>query len=62
MTDVFEAVANGRMLAVFDRFDYWPVGYVFPKGTYQQVRAAGLQSLRESIVAIEPSFPSTSLH
>ncbi|HKR85683.1 MAG TPA: FAD-dependent oxidoreductase [Terriglobales bacterium] len=48
--------ANGRMLAVFDRFDYWQVGYVFPKGTYQQVRAAGLQSLRESIVAIEPSF------
>ena len=35
--------ANGRMLAVFDRFDYWQVGYVFPKGTYQQVRAAGLQ-------------------
>jgi 2-polyprenyl-6-methoxyphenol hydroxylase-like FAD-dependent oxidoreductase len=48
--------ANGRMLAVFDRFDYWQVGYVFPKGTYQQVRAAGLQPLRDSIVAIEPSF------
>jgi 2-polyprenyl-6-methoxyphenol hydroxylase-like FAD-dependent oxidoreductase len=48
--------ANGRMLAVFDRFDYWQVGYVFPKGTYQEVRAAGMQSLRESIVAIEPSF------
>src|SRR5215469_7799925 len=48
--------ANGRMLAVFDRFDYWQVGYVFPKGTYQQVRAAGLQALRDSIVAIESSF------
>jgi len=48
--------ANGRVLAVFDRFDYWQVGYVFPKGTYQQVRAAGLQPLRDSIVAIEPSF------
>jgi 2-polyprenyl-6-methoxyphenol hydroxylase-like FAD-dependent oxidoreductase len=48
--------ANGRMLAVFDRFDYWQVGYVFPKGTYQQVRAAGLQALRDSIIAIEPSF------
>jgi 2-polyprenyl-6-methoxyphenol hydroxylase-like FAD-dependent oxidoreductase len=48
--------ANGRMLAVFDRFDYWQVGYVFPKGTYQQVRAAGLQALHDSIVAIEPSF------
>lgn len=48
--------ANGRMLAVFDRFDYWQVGYVFPKGTYQDVRAAGLEALRNSIVAIEPSF------
>lgn len=48
--------ANGRMLAVFDRFDYWQVGYVFPKGTYQEVRAAGLEALRNSIVAIEPAF------
>jgi len=48
--------ANGRMLAVFDRFDYWQVGYVFPKGTYQDVRAAGLEALRNSIVAIEPGF------
>jgi 2-polyprenyl-6-methoxyphenol hydroxylase-like FAD-dependent oxidoreductase len=48
--------ANGRMLAVFDRFDYWQVGYVFPKGTYQDVRAAGLEALRNSIVAIEPHF------
>lgn len=48
--------ANGRMLAVFDRFDYWQVGYVFPKGTYQDLRAAGLGALRDSIVAIEPQF------
>jgi 2-polyprenyl-6-methoxyphenol hydroxylase-like FAD-dependent oxidoreductase len=44
----------GRVLAVFDRFDYWQVGYVFPKGHYQDLRAAGLESLRQSIVAIEP--------
>ena len=46
----------GRVLAVFDRFDHWQVGYVFPKGTYQQVRAEGLESLRNSIAAIEPRF------
>ena len=44
----------GRVLAVFDRFDHWQVGYVFPKGTYQKVRAEGLDSLRRSIAAIEP--------
>jgi len=46
----------GRLLAVFDRFDYWQVGYVFPKGQYQNLRAAGLESLRQSIVEVEPSF------
>jgi 2-polyprenyl-6-methoxyphenol hydroxylase-like FAD-dependent oxidoreductase len=43
----------GRMLAVFDRFDYWQIGYVFPKGHYQDLRAAGLESLRQSIAEIE---------
>jgi 2-polyprenyl-6-methoxyphenol hydroxylase-like FAD-dependent oxidoreductase len=44
----------GRILVVFDRFEYWQVGYVFPKGHYQDVRAAGLEALRKSIVDIEP--------
>ncbi len=46
----------GRILAVFDRFDYWQVGYVFPKGQYQTLRAGGLETLRQSIVEIEPRF------
>jgi len=53
---VMGGFGGGRILAVFDRFDYWQVGYVFPKGTYQQVRTAGLEALRNSIVAIEPRF------
>src|ERR1700752_4525077 len=39
---VIGGFARGRMLAVFDRFDYWQVGYVFPKGKYQELRAQGL--------------------
>jgi 2-polyprenyl-6-methoxyphenol hydroxylase-like FAD-dependent oxidoreductase len=46
----------GRLLAVFDRVDHWQVGYVFPKGQYQQLRAAGIASFRKSIVEVEPSF------
>ena len=53
---VMGGFGGGRILAVFDRFDYWQVGYVFPKGTHQQVRTAGLEALRNSIVAIEPRF------
>jgi len=51
---VLGGFARGRMLAVFDRFDYWQVGYVFPKGHYQELRAAGLEALRNSIVEVEP--------
>ena len=47
---------QGRLLAVFDRIDYWQVGYVFPKGQYQQVKAAGMEAFRKSIVDIEPHF------
>lgn len=47
---------SGRLLVVFDRFDYWQVGYVFPKGRYQELRAQGLEALRHSIVEIEPRF------
>ncbi len=51
---VLGGFGGGRMLAVFDRLDYWQVGYVFPKGGYQQLRAAGLEALRRSIAEIEP--------
>ena len=51
---VLGGFAGGRMLVVFDRLDYWQVGYVFPKGSYQQLRAAGLEALRRSIAEIEP--------
>lgn len=51
---VLGGIYGGRMLVVFDRFDYWQVGYVFPKGHYQELRGAGLDSFRRSIVQIEP--------
>jgi 2-polyprenyl-6-methoxyphenol hydroxylase-like FAD-dependent oxidoreductase len=44
----------GRVVAVFDRYDHWQVGYIFPKGTYARLRAAGLEALQNSIAAIEP--------
>lgn len=53
---VFGGFAGGRLLVVFDRFDYWQVGFVFPKGHYQDLRTQGLDSLRNSIAAIEPHF------
>jgi 2-polyprenyl-6-methoxyphenol hydroxylase-like FAD-dependent oxidoreductase len=53
---VMGGFGSGRLLAVFDRGDYWQLAYVFPKGQYQQVRAAGMEAFRESIAEIEPTF------
>ena len=53
---VMGGFGGGRLLAVFDRLDYWQIGYVFPKGQYQQVRAAGMEAFRKSIAQIEPSL------
>ena len=38
----------GRILVVLDRFDHWQVAFVFPKGQYQQVKAAGIEATRRT--------------
>jgi 2-polyprenyl-6-methoxyphenol hydroxylase-like FAD-dependent oxidoreductase len=53
---VLGGLGAGHVLVVFDRGEYWQVGFVFPKGRYQNVRAAGLEAFRQSIVDIEPGF------
>ncbi len=55
-TGVFGGFGRGHILVVLDRFDYWQIGYVFPKGDYQHVRGAGLDELRRTIAQIEPQF------
>jgi len=55
-TGVFGGLGRGHILVVLDRFDYWQVGYVFPKGDYQRLRSSGIEELRRSIAAIEPRF------
>jgi 2-polyprenyl-6-methoxyphenol hydroxylase-like FAD-dependent oxidoreductase len=47
---------RGRALAILEREDHWQIGYVIGKGTYQQVRAAGLEALRQSIAETAPEF------
>jgi 2-polyprenyl-6-methoxyphenol hydroxylase-like FAD-dependent oxidoreductase len=54
--DAVAALRAGRglFLVLIDRFEQWQLGYVFPKDGYQQVRAAGLQELRRSVVKLVP--------
>ena len=46
----------GRVAILIDRFDYWQAGYVLPKGTYRELRAAGIETLRRSFTSSLPEF------
>lgn len=50
----FGGFARGHILAGFDRHDYWQAALVIAKGSYQVLRAQGIEGLRQRIVAIEP--------
>ncbi|MBW4650357.1 MAG: FAD-dependent oxidoreductase [Kastovskya adunca ATA6-11-RM4] len=47
---------GGRFLILLKRFDHWQVGYFIPKGSYQALRQAGLQAMKESITEVMPEL------
>lgn len=50
----FGGFARGHILGGFDRKDYWQVAFVIAKGSYQTLRAEGIEGLRSRILEIEP--------
>jgi 2-polyprenyl-6-methoxyphenol hydroxylase-like FAD-dependent oxidoreductase len=42
------------LMLVFNRIDYWQVGYIYEAGQFARLRAAGVEAMRQSIVALEP--------
>ena len=57
-------IGGGRFLILLDRGEEgdWQVGYVIAKGSYQRLRAAGLETLRRSIVELVPEFAGRVEH
>jgi 2-polyprenyl-6-methoxyphenol hydroxylase-like FAD-dependent oxidoreductase len=49
-------VGRGHIAILLDRFDYWQVGYVIPKGTFPELRHEGIESLRRSFAELIPEF------
>ena len=49
-------LAGGHVLVVLNRGESWQVGYIIPKGGYQQLRAAGLERLRQDIARVMPDL------
>jgi 2-polyprenyl-6-methoxyphenol hydroxylase-like FAD-dependent oxidoreductase len=47
-------VGDGRMAVVFARAEAWQVGFVIPKGGYQQLRARGIEALRAEVAGLVP--------
>jgi len=49
-------LGSGHILIMLNRADHWQMGYVIPKGGYQEIHAAGLEKLRQTIVEMLPEF------
>ena len=49
-------IKGGHLLAIIDRLDYWQLGYVILKGSYQQLRAGGIEALQTAVADLVPEF------
>jgi 2-polyprenyl-6-methoxyphenol hydroxylase-like FAD-dependent oxidoreductase len=53
---VFGGIGGGRIFILLERNEYWQGGFVFPKGSYQELRAKGVEAVRQQISEIAPRF------
>lgn len=54
MESLGSRIGRGMFIVFIDRFDYWQMGCVVPKGGYQQLRAAGLDSFQQALAKAMP--------
>jgi 2-polyprenyl-6-methoxyphenol hydroxylase-like FAD-dependent oxidoreductase len=52
--DALGNIRDGHILVTIDRGDYWQCGFVIPKGGYDELRADGVEALRETIARTAP--------
>lgn len=45
---------DGFLLLVANRLDHWQLAYIYPEGTYQALKEAGVEAFRRSIAEQEP--------
>ena len=45
---------NRFLLVVINRLDHWQIVYIYPEGTYQTLKEAGIEAFRRSIADLEP--------
>ena len=52
--ETFGYIRNGRIMALIDRGAYWQCAYVISKGTFQELRARGLDAFRQDVSSLVP--------
>lgn len=55
-TEAAFRAGNGHLLVLLYRPRTWQVGYIIPKGSYQELHAAGLPALRSGIARLAPEL------
>lgn len=53
---------RGHIAIMLDRFDYWQAGYVIHKGTFSELRAAGMEALKKGFSELIPEFADRLEH
>jgi len=53
-SQTFGNIENGRILVTLNRTTYWQVAYVIPKGTFQEIQAAGIEAFRANVAEVAP--------
>jgi 2-polyprenyl-6-methoxyphenol hydroxylase-like FAD-dependent oxidoreductase len=47
---------GGRILVMIDRDTYWQCAFIIPKGSFEQLKAAGIETLQRDMVGAVPSL------
>ena len=55
-------LGTGTMLAILDRGDEWQMGFVILKGSYRDIRNAGIDAFREQLTSLVPGLKESFFH
>jgi 2-polyprenyl-6-methoxyphenol hydroxylase-like FAD-dependent oxidoreductase len=50
------SMRDGRILVMIDRNEYWQCAFLIPKGTFEQLKAAGIEALQRDLVDAVPQL------
>ena len=60
--DLQARLGSGTMLVLLDRGDQWQVGFIILKGSYRDIRNAGLNAFRNQLSDLVPGLKETFSH